>query len=66
MLKLNNLTIGYKKPLMKPLSVLFEDGKIYGILGRSGCGKSTLLRTIAKLQKPLSGAVEREKMFRST
>lgn len=60
MLRLNNLTIGYNKPLMNTLNATFEDGKIYGILGRSGCGKSTLLRTIAKLQKPLSGSIDRE------
>ena len=57
MIQLSNLVVGYDKPLMKPLSYDFENGKVYGILGKSGCGKSTLLRTIAKLNKPLSGTV---------
>ena len=60
MITLNNLVVGYKTPLMPPLNLKFEDGNIYGILGRSGCGKSTLLKTIAKLQKPLSGSITRD------
>lgn len=58
MITLNNLSIGYKKPLMKPLSYQFEDGKIYGIIGPSGCGKSTLLKTISKMHKPITGNVK--------
>lgn len=61
MIVLNNLSIGYTKPLIKPLNIKFEDGYIYGILGKSGCGKSTLLKTIAGLHKPLSGKVDRPK-----
>lgn len=57
MIILNELVIGYNKPLMAPLNMEFEDGKIYGILGRSGCGKSTLLKTIARIVRPLSGSV---------
>ena len=59
MITLNNLVVGYKKPLLEPLNIAFEDGKIYGVLGKSGCGKSTLLKTIAKLHRPLSGEVIR-------
>ena len=59
MITLNNLVVGYKKPLLEPLNISFEDGKIYGVLGKSGCGKSTLLKTIAKLHRPLSGEVIR-------
>lgn len=59
MITLNNLVVGYNKPLMEPLNLTFEDGRIYGILGKSGCGKSTLLKTIAKMHKPLSGSVQR-------
>ena len=59
MIKLKNLSIGYSrdKPLIEDINYEFEDNKIYGILGKSGFGKSTLLRTIAGLQKPLSGEV---------
>lgn len=59
MIMLNDLVVGYDRPLMNPLNYTFEDGKIYGILGKSGCGKSTLLKTIAKMHKPLSGQVQR-------
>ena len=59
MITLTDLVVGYDKPLMKPLNLTFEKGKIYGILGRSGCGKSTLLKTIAKMQKQISGTVKR-------
>ena len=59
MIALNNLVVGYNQPLMKPLNLTFENGHIYGVLGKSGCGKSTLLKTIAKMQKPLSGCVQR-------
>ena len=60
MITLTDLIVGYDKPLMKPLNLTFESGKIYGILGKSGCGKSTLLKTIAKMQKQISGTVTRD------
>lgn len=60
MITLNDLVVGYNKPLMSPLNITFESGKIYGILGKSGCGKSTLLKTIAKMQKQISGTVTRD------
>ena len=60
MITLNNLIVGYEKPLMDPLNLTFESGKIYGILGKSGCGKSTLLKTIAGMHRPLSGEIVRK------
>lgn len=57
MITLNKLVVGYDKPLTKPIDLKFDDGKIYGILGKSGCGKSTLLKTIASMIKPISGEV---------
>lgn len=60
MITLNNLSVGYDHPLTDPLNFTFENGKIYGILGKSGCGKSTLLKTIAGLHKPLSGEIIRK------
>lgn len=57
MISTNNLVVGYDRPLTKSLNLSFENNKVYGILGKSGCGKSSLLRTIAGLNKPLSGRV---------
>lgn len=59
MIELKNLTTGYSKnkPLKKDFNYIFENDKIYGILGESGCGKSTLLKTIAGLIYPLNGEV---------
>lgn len=59
MIILNNLSIGYDRPLTPPLNYRFEDGVIYGILGKSGCGKSTLLKTIAGMHRAISGEVVR-------
>lgn len=57
MITLNKLVVGYDKPLTRQMNFKFEDGTIYGILGRSGCGKSTVLKTIASMIKPISGEV---------
>lgn len=57
MIQLNNLVVGYDKPLLNPITATFEDNKVYGILGKSGCGKSTLLRTVAGLNKQMSGSI---------
>lgn len=59
MIEVKDLTTGYSrdKPLKQHFSYIFEDNKIYGILGESGCGKSTLLKTIAGLIYPLNGEV---------
>lgn len=60
MITLHKLVVGYNHPLMEPLDYIFENGKIYGVLGKSGCGKSTLLRTISELRKPISGNIVRD------
>lgn len=59
MIQLNDVTTGYSrdKPLKSNFSYIFENNKIYGILGESGCGKSTLLKTIAGLIYPLQGEI---------
>jgi iron complex transport system ATP-binding protein len=55
-LQITDLIVGYgNKTLNKPFSAQFKSGQIYAILGSNGIGKSTLLKTIAGIQKPISG-----------
>ncbi len=42
---------------LNAVSLCFEEGKIYGLLGRNGAGKSTLLNVISNRAFPDSGAV---------
>lgn len=57
-LQTQNLNIGYSSKLVQEnLSLSLEKGSLVCLLGTNGCGKSTLLRTLAYLQKPLSGEI---------
>lgn len=40
---------------LKPVDLVWEDGKTYALLGPSGCGKSTMLNIISGLLKPSEG-----------
>ena len=42
---------------LNDISLNFEKGKIYCLLGTSGSGKSTLLNMLAGLEKPTKGAI---------
>ena len=41
----------------KDLSVCFEQGQVWSVLGRNGIGKSTLLRTLAGLRPTTEGSI---------
>ena len=61
-LKTENLSIGYQTKkaqhiVASNINLSIEKGKLVTVLGKNGIGKSTLLRTIAKVQKPLKGAI---------
>lgn len=45
------------KMVLKKVSIKFEAGKIYAILGSSGCGKTTLLSLLGGLESPSGGQV---------
>lgn len=57
-LKLENLTIGYAKPLINNIYLEAEQGSLIALIGRNGGGKSTLINTILKNIKPISGEIK--------
>lgn len=59
MLTINNVTYGYNKyhNVFKNFTLEFNEGGIYGLLGKNGTGKSTLLYLIMGLLRPQVGSV---------
>lgn len=49
----------YKKIVLNFVTMNFEPGRSYGILGINGAGKSTLMRILAGTELPNSGSVRR-------
>jgi putative ABC transport system ATP-binding protein len=48
---------GSERIILKDVSMSFEPGKVYAIVGRSGAGKSTLLHLIAGLDIATAGCI---------
>ena len=46
-----------EKEVLRGCGFTFQQGKIYGLLGRNGAGKSTLLALAAGLRRPTAGSV---------
>jgi iron(III) transport system ATP-binding protein len=63
MLRVSNLCTEYATPgapsvkAAQDVSFEVEDGSFFTLLGPSGCGKTTTLRSIAGLEKPVSGEI---------
>lgn len=53
-----DIVIGYKEPLTKPVSFVIERNKKIAIKGVNGLGKSTLLKTMLGIIKPISGTIK--------
>ncbi|WP_378210719.1 ABC transporter ATP-binding protein [Anoxybacteroides rupiense] len=57
-LQTKELTLAYgDSVIIKELDLSIPKGNITVLIGSNGCGKSTLLRSMARLLKPVSGAV---------
>lgn len=57
-IRVENLTKTFrKKPALDGVTCRFEQGKIYGLLGRNGAGKTTLLRALSGRLRPSSGDI---------
>ena len=58
MLRLSNLSVGYKsRVIASGINAELQRGKLTCLLGVNGCGKSTLLRTMCGFIDPLEGEV---------
>lgn len=58
MIEIVNLFKKYKgESVLNGISVKFDNGTVYGLVGANGCGKTTLMRCICGLSKPTSGTV---------
>lgn len=71
LMKVNNLVLGYEKPLFQPLDFTLHGGTRVQIKGRNGYGKSTFLRSVISIneeKKPLatifSGVITFDKKLR--
>lgn len=48
MIRINNLSKSYgAKEVLKNIDLVFEKGKVYGVVGENGAGKTTLFKCIA-------------------
>lgn len=56
---LDHVTFGYEpdKPILKDLTVRFEAGKRYALVGTSGAGKSTLLNLLMGASREYQGSI---------
>lgn len=60
MIDIQNISYQYSgspKKVFDGLSLSFDEGKIYGLLGRNGTGKTTLLHLLSGLLHPKSGKI---------
>ena len=58
MLQTANITMQFgAKPLFENISVKFDEGGHYGLIGANGAGKSTFLKILSKKLEPTHGQV---------
>jgi ABC-type Mn2+/Zn2+ transport system ATPase subunit len=59
LIRLQDVSIGYQRPLLRPLSLELRRGEFWGMVGPNGAGKTTLAKTILGLLPPLGGKLKR-------
>ena len=57
MIKINNLTFGYKENIFENANATIDNNKITFIIGKNGSGKSTLANILTGLIKPKKGKI---------
>lgn len=58
MISTANITMQFgEKPLFENISIKFQEGNCYGLIGANGCGKSTFMKILAGTIKPTSGSI---------
>ncbi|MEO1939987.1 ABC-F family ATPase [Candidatus Thioglobus sp.] len=58
MISTANITMQFgEKPLFENISIKFQGGNRYGLIGANGCGKSTFMKILTSELKPSGGTV---------
>lgn len=57
MLRVEELSFGYDRDILKGITFDLSEGKFVSLLGINGAGKSTLLKNLNKLLKPKGGSI---------
>lgn len=58
MIEIKNITKSYdERKILDDISINFEEGKIYGIIGQNGSGKSVLLKVMSGFITPDQGTI---------
>ncbi|MBT4123609.1 MAG: ATP-binding cassette domain-containing protein, partial [Candidatus Ruthia sp.] len=58
MISTANITMQFgEKPLFEDISIKFQGGNRYGLIGANGCGKSTFMKILTGELKPSGGTV---------
>lgn len=57
MLSLDDVDVGYDKPILHKLNMSVRDGDRIGLLGLNGAGKSTFIKLIAQQLQPVQGNI---------
>ncbi len=56
LLRCDELLVGYRSPLLPPISLTVRQGEFWAVVGRNGSGKSTWFKTVLGLLPSLGGS----------